>query len=74
MIKASELRTKTINELNKMLQDQHKVLEDYVGDVYKGKEKNVANVKFLKKDLARIKTVIAEKKFLEEVEDVKETN
>lgn len=66
MIKASELRTKTLNELNKLLDEQKQTLEDFVGNIYGGKEKNVSKIKFMKKDLARIKTVISEKKFIEE--------
>ena len=37
-----------------------------MGDVYKGKEKNLQKSKFLRKDIARIMTVISEKEFIEE--------
>lgn len=56
-----ELRNKTENELNKQLKDLKKELEGFVTNVLQGKEKNVKKGKFLKKDIARIKTVLNEK-------------
>jgi len=62
-----DIRNKNIKDLTKALSDQEKVLEKFMHDVYKGKEKNVAKTKSLRKNIARVKTVLAEKKFLEEV-------
>jgi len=64
---AKDIRNKNIKDLKKVLSDQEKVLEKFMHDVYKGKEKNVSKNKNLRKNIARVKTVIAEKKFLEEV-------
>ena len=66
---AKDIRTKNINELNNMLNDQKKELEKIMNDVYKGKEKNLHKTKNIRKDIARIKTVLSEKKFLEGVEN-----
>lgn len=66
MLKASELRTKNINELQNLLQEYHQKLENYVTDVYRGKEKDISKTNFIRKDIARIKTIISEKKFIEE--------
>lgn len=62
-----DIRNKSIKELNKVLAGQEKDMEKFMHDVYKGKEKNVAKTKSFRKDIARVKTVLAEKKFLEEV-------
>ncbi len=62
-----DIRNKSIKELKKVLAGQEKDMEKFMHDVYKGKEKNVAKTKSFRKDIARVKTVLAEKKFLEEV-------
>ena len=48
------------------LKDLLKKLEDMANEVYKGKEKNLIGARAVRKDIARIKTVINEKKFLKE--------
>ena len=63
---AKELRTKTTAQLQKMLLEQKKGLEKLMGDVYKGKEKNICKSKYIRRDIARINTVLTEKKFIEE--------
>ncbi len=65
-MKAKDIRTKTIKELQKELADKNKELEKYMLSVYKGKEKNLVKSKFIRKDIAVINTVIMEKKFMEE--------
>ena len=66
---AKDLRGKNINELQKTLNEALASYEKHMHDVLKGKEKNVAKTKSLKKDIARIKTVISEKKFMKEVKN-----
>jgi len=58
---AKELAEKTEKQLNKILLDTKKDLEKYTLDVYKGKEKNTAKVKAMKRDIARILTVLKNK-------------
>ena len=65
-MQAKDIRQKNLKELNKELNDKKKELEKHMGDVYKGKEKNLKKAKFIRKDIARIKTVISEKEFMEE--------
>ena len=65
-MKAKDIRTKNTKELIKELKDKNKELEKLMLNVYKGKEKNLGAPRFLRKDIARIKTVLAEKKFMEE--------
>lgn len=64
-MQAKELRAKNINELLKELESKKKELEKHMAAVYKGKEKNLLKSRFIRKDIARIATVISEKKFLE---------
>lgn len=66
---AKELRAKNIEELKKEIAEKKKELEKYVNEVYKGKEKNISKTKFLKRDIARINTIINEKKILKEIEN-----
>ena len=56
-----DMQKKSQKDLIKMLNDQRKSIEKYVGDVYKGKEKNVAKIKKMKKEVARIKTLLSSK-------------
>ena len=67
---AKDLRGKSIKELQKTLVEALENYEKHTQDVYKGKEKNTAKTKSLKKDIARIKTVMSEKKFMKEVKNV----
>ena len=66
---AKDLRGKNIKELQKALNEALESYEKHMHDVFKGKEKNVAKTKSLKKDIARIKTVISEKKFMKDVKN-----
>ncbi len=58
---ANELRKKPIEELNEMLKSEGKKLEELQMQLMKQKEKNFNKVKFGRRDIARIKTVIKEK-------------
>ena len=61
MIDILDLRKKTIEDLQKELVKVQKDLQNTVSDVLQGKEKNVRKVGLLKKDVARVKTLINEK-------------
>lgn len=56
-----ELRTKTEIELNKQVKALKKDLESFSSNVLQGKEKNVKKGLFIRKEIARIKTVLNEK-------------
>jgi len=68
-MQAKDLRNKNMSELKKTLDSQNKDFEKFMHDVYKGKEKNVSKTRLFKKDIARIKTVMAEKKFMKETKN-----
>jgi len=58
---AKELRNKTENELNKQLKSLKGDLESFSTNVLQGKEKNVKKGVFIRKDIARVRTVLNEK-------------
>lgn len=60
-MKISELRQKSISELNKDLEDSQRNLQSLKFDLSGGKLKNVRQIRKVKKDIARIKTIIKEK-------------
>ena len=66
---AKDLRNKNTGELKKTLDSQLKEFEKHMHDIYKGKETNLSKSRFLRKDIARIKTVMAEKKFMKETKN-----
>lgn len=53
-----ELKVKPLPELEKMLQENRKKLHDMEFDLSAGKVKNVASMRELKKNIARIQTFI----------------
>ncbi len=59
--KIRELRKKNIEDLKKELVEKTKTIEKFMMDVYKGKEKNLVKSRSLRKEIARIKTLLAEK-------------
>ncbi len=59
-MKAKELRTKTDKELLKMSADLRKKLVDIHIDMRTKEVKNVKQVKLVKKDIARILTILSE--------------
>ena len=63
-MKASELRQKTLNELIEQVKKLERDLSEYVLALLKGKEKNLKKPAYMKKDIARLRTVINEKKFI----------
>lgn len=61
MIDILEYRKKSIEELQKELSEARKNLQKTVSDILQKKEKNVRKASSLKKDVARIKTLLNEK-------------
>jgi ribosomal protein L29 len=61
MINISEYRKKSIEELQKELVEVKKNLQKTVSDILQKKEKNVRKASSLKKDIARIKTLLNDK-------------
>ena len=60
-----EMRQKNTKDLKTELLKQTKELEKIMNDILQNKEKNVKKARFLRKDIARLNTVINEKKILE---------
>ena len=61
MIKAKELRLKPEEELNQLLSESQKKLRELRFNLASGKVKNVRIIRVLKKDIARILTILNEK-------------
>lgn len=61
----NELRQKTIEDLLKLVDNTKTNLNDLSQKILNGSEKNVMKLRSLRKDLARIKTVISEKILVE---------
>ncbi len=59
-MKAVDFRKKTKPELHKELITKKQELEQLVRDVMREKEKNTSKVKLIRKDIARIQTVLQE--------------
>jgi large subunit ribosomal protein L29 len=60
-MKADELRNKTMNELQDLLSQQKKNLFNLRFQLAAHQLTNVSKIKMVKRDIARIKTVIKEK-------------
>lgn len=58
-MKVRELRQKPENELRKLLQDSRERLRQLKFDLASGKVKNVREIRQIKKDIARILTIIS---------------
>jgi len=56
-----ELRLKEITELNQLLKDNRKKLDDLRFKIKQGQLKNIREIRLVKKDIAKILTVIREK-------------
>ena len=65
-MKAKELRKKTEKELEKILKENREKLEKMKIDLSLRKLKNVKEIKMVKKDIARILTILNEKKYAKE--------
>lgn len=63
-MKAVDLRKKTIEELESTVKDLKKDSQEAVIEMIKGKEKDTSKIGKMKKDLARVVTVLNEKKIL----------
>ena len=61
MAKAKELRLKPEEELNQLLSESQKKLRELRFNLASGKVKNVRTIRVLKKDIARILTILNEK-------------
>ncbi|MDI6603389.1 MAG: 50S ribosomal protein L29 [Patescibacteria group bacterium] len=61
MAKLQELHQKTKTELQKLLQDNRANLRQLRFDLAAGKIKNVREIRKIKKDIARILTLLKEK-------------
>jgi len=60
-MKSGELFQKSVSELSKDMEDLQKNLQSLRFDLSGGKLKNVRQIRRIKKDIARIKTVLKEK-------------
>ncbi len=58
MPKAKELRKKTKKELNRSLREKRERLRQLRFDLTSGKVKNVREIRAIKKDIARILTIL----------------
>ena len=63
-MKTDELRQKSIDELKRLLEKQRIDAEKLMLDLIQKKEKNTVKAKTLRADIARINTVITEKKII----------
>lgn len=61
-MKPSEIRQKSKEELNKLLQDKREKLRQFRFDLASGKVKNIREIRMVKKDIARILTILCQKK------------
>ena len=61
-MKSTELRKKSKTELEKLLREQRERLRDLRFGLASGKIKNVREIRKIKKDIARILTLLIEKK------------
>jgi large subunit ribosomal protein L29 len=61
MDKTKDLRQKSNEELNQLLSESQKKLRELRFNLASGKVKNVRSVRALKKDIARILTILNEK-------------
>ena len=59
-MKIQELRSKTKEELQIILSELEISLRKVRSEISEGKEKNVKKTKFMKKDVARILTILTE--------------
>ena len=65
-MKAHELRDLTISELEARLEDEHEILEDLrFNKAIAGQLENPARVQLARREVARLKTIINEKKSAE---------
>jgi len=68
---SKELRNLNIADLEKMINEKKNEVSEVSKKVVKGSEKNIKKVGQLKRELARMMTVLNEFKIIKEVEDLK---
>ncbi len=61
-MKAKEIREKNINELEKLLREKRNIAQKLMFDVFVKQINEHRNLRNVKKDIARILTIIGEKK------------
>lgn len=61
MVKTKDLRLKPDEELNQLLSESQKKLRELRFNLASGKVKNVRTIRVLRKDIARILTILNEK-------------
>lgn len=59
-MKTSDVRKKTPQELSKLLGELHSELQSFRFGMSGGQKKNIRQARALRKDIARIKTVLGE--------------
>ena len=69
---AKELRGKTETELKKLLKQTQESVEKSISEVLQGKNKDTSKTKRLRREIARIKTVLSEKEILADVDSAEE--
>lgn len=67
---SKELRNLNIKDLEKLIIEKKLEITDFSMKLVKGSEKNVRKIGVLKKDLARLLTVLNELKIVGEVEEI----
>ena len=73
-MQAQEYRKKTIQDLQKLLKSLKEEIKQNTESVLSGKEKNIKKNKYVKKQIARIQTVIAEKHYIASMEKEQENS
>ncbi len=66
-MRARDLRNKSEEELHSLLQQKREALRQLRFDLVAGKVKNLREIRAIKKDIARILTVINEKRKAKEI-------
>lgn len=69
MVKAEEMRTKTIDELNEQLNDLSKEAFNLRFQAASGQLENTSRVRQVRRNLAQIKTILNERKRVTHVEE-----
>jgi ribosomal protein L29 len=68
---SQELRTKTVKDLEDLIISKKNEIVENSKNIVKGSEKNVKKNLFLRKEVARIKTILNEKKLLDTLNEDK---
>lgn len=68
-MKSQELRNKSIKELEEMLVSKRNEIVENSKKILKGSEKNVKKNLYIRKDIARILTILGDKKLISMIEE-----